>query len=614
MSEDQRPAPNLADLERRLLAAGRSGRLNRRQLLQRGLALGLSAPALTALLAACGGDDDDDSGDASDETSAGTGDGTEASGDATSSGDETEESSESTESGDSGEGSASGGGGGTLTILQTGSIPDLDPQSAYDSDASAIFFGPYEMLVRFKEDSTSEYEPMLAESWESNEDMTEWRFTIPDGVKFHDGTDCDAEAVAKSFQRFHQMGLGPVNVITRFVESPDDIVAEDGNVVLFKLRYGTDVFLSAMASQYGPLVVSPAAVEEHKTEDDPWAHEWFRENVVGTGPYKITENAIGQHIVMQRFEEYHGGWEGNHFDEIIFRNVPEPATQRQLLETGEADASTGGVTPEDMTQIEEAGELTVLRYDTTNANWCFFNYVRLADPKVREALAWAFPYTEVQEDINQGLIQPSSGPCTPTTLGYPADGFIYTTDLDKAKQLLDEAGFDTSQELEIWTTSGSSIEQSSAQLYQANLQQIGVSLKLSEVEEGALTDLTYGSSPAEERAHMTFWNWWPDYNDAWNEIYPNFHTESIAPNGSNSMYYSNSEVDELLDKSSTMSAGEEYDKTIARINEIMVVEDPAAAFMGAVQWYTVMNPAIKGFTPNPIYINTYNLYNMYREG
>lgn len=594
----------------RLQEFGESG-LTRRRLLLRGVSLGLAVPALSVLLAACGGDDDDDDDEAA----------TEAATDESTDGEETtEETSEETEeaSGDATDEAteaASGDetpvSGGTLTILQTGSIPDLDPQSAYDSDASAIFFGVYEMLLRFDGSDTFSYVPMLAESWEGNDDMTEWRFKIPEGAKFHDGTDCDAEAVAKSFQRFHNLGLGPVNVLTRFVASPDDIVAEDASTVLFKLSYGTDIFISALASQYGPLVISPTAVEENATDEDPYAHEWLRENTVGTGPYMITENRVGEHIVMQRFDDFHGGWDGAHFDEVIFRNVPESGTQRQLLETGEADASTGALTPEDVVQIEDAGELQVERYDTTNANWCFFNYVRLP-AQVREALAWAFPYTEVQEDVNQGLIKPASGPCTPTTLGYPKDGFIYTTDLEKAQQLLDESGFDTSEELEIWITAGSALERSSSQLYQANLQQIGLNLKITEVEEGALTDLTYGSSPAEERAHMTFWNWWPDYNDAWNEIYPNFHTNSITPNGSNCMYYSNSEVDELLDKSSTMSAGDEYDETIARVNEIMVVEDPAAAFMGAVQWFTIMNPKIRGFVYNPIYINTYPVYDMYR--
>ncbi len=591
-STDREPAESLA----RVIGS----RLNRRQILRRGIALGLAAPAVGWLLAACGGDDDEETPEAG----GGAASPTAAGGAATS-------------AGTTGTTAPSGGtpqNGGRLTIIQTGSIPDLDPQSAYDSDASAIFFGCYEMLVRFKGSDTFEYEPMLAESWEGNDDNTEWRFTIPAGAKFHDGTDCDAQAVATSFQRFHNMGLGPVNVISRFVESADDISAEDASTVLFKLSFGTDIFVAAMASQYGPLVVSPAAVEANKTADDEFAHEWFRSNVVGTGPYIITENVLGDHITMARFEDYHGGWDGNHFDEIVFRNVEESSTRRQLMESGEADCLTQSLTPKDVTSIQGEGKLTVQIYDSTNADWALMNYVKLEDPKLRQALCWAFPYDDVRAGVYENMIEASSGACTPTTRGYPEDGFVYTTDLEKAQQLLDESGYDTGTPMEFWITSGDQAEQAIGQLFQANLQTIGITLNIVEKEEGALTDFFYGSAPAEERPEFTYWGWWPDYNDAWNEIYPNFHTESITPNGSNAMYYSNAEVDELLDQTAGTLGEAEYNEAIARINEIMVVEDPAAIFVGAVKWYSVLQPNIKGFVPNPIYINKYNVYDMYREG
>jgi|GEM_PF-548223 len=571
-------------------------RLSRRRLLQRGAALGISLPAIGWLLAACGGDDSDDD-DGGNESAASP----------------TAASSESTSASTSESGGGTAQNGGRLTVIQTGSIPDLDPQSAYDSDASAIFFGTYEMLVRLKGSDTFEYEPMLAESWEGNDDNSEWRFKIPAGVKFHDGTDCDAEAVAASFKRFHNMGLGPVNVITRFVASPDDISAEDATTVLFKLSFGTEIFVAALASQYGPLVVSPAAVEANKTADDEFAHEWFRSNVVGTGPYTISENVLGDHITMVRFEDYHGGWDGNHFDEIVFRNVEESSTRRQLMERGEADCLTQSLTPKDIASLQEAGVLNVMVYDSTNADWALMNHVKLADVKLRQGLCWAFPYDDVRKGVYEDLIEASSGACTTTTRGYPEDGFIYTTDLDKAKQLIDESGFDVSQPLEFWITSGDQAEQAIGQLFQANLQTLGITLDLVEKEEGALTDFLYGSAPAEERPDFTYWGWWPDYNDAWNEIYPNFHTDAITPNGSNAMYYSNKDVDALLDKTSGSIGEADYNDAIAEMNKIMVEDDPAAIFVGSVKWYSVLQQNIKGFEPNPIYINTYNVYDMYRE-
>ncbi|MCO5178188.1 MAG: ABC transporter substrate-binding protein [Thermomicrobiales bacterium] len=406
-------------------------RLSRRRLLQRGAALGISLPAIGWLLAACGGDDSDDD-DGGNESAASP----------------TAASSESTSASTSESGGGTAQNGGRLTVIQTGSIPDLDPQSAYDSDASAIFFGTYEMLVRLKGSDTFEYEPMLAESWEGNDDNTEWRFKIPAGVKFHDGTDCDAEAVAASFKRFHNMGLGPVNVITRFVASADDISAEDATTVLFKLSFGTEIFVAALASQYGPLVVSPAAVEANKTADDEFAHEWFRSNVVGTGPYTITENVLGDHITMVRFEDYHGGWDGNHFmrsSSATSRNPPPAVSSWSAARlTARPNRSPRRMSP----PSQEAGVLNVMVYDLDERRLGTDEPRQARGREARQGNPLGVPHDDVRKGVYGDLIEASSGACTTTTRGYPEDGFIYTTDLDKAKQLIDESGFDVSQPLE----------------------------------------------------------------------------------------------------------------------------------------------------------------------
>ena len=145
------------------------------------------------------------------------------------------------------------------------------------------------------------------------------------------------------------------------------------------------------------------------------------------------------------------------------------------------------------------------------------------------------------------------------------------------------------------------------------MQELGITVEITEREEGALTDFYYGEAPGEERPHFFLSGWWPDYNDAWNEIYPNFHSQSgQAATGGNQHAYVNAEVDRLLDESSTMSSGAEYDETIAAINQILVEDDPAGAFLGSVKWYTIMVPNLRGFVYNPLYMNTYNVYDMYR--
>jgi len=572
-------------------------RISRREVLRKGVALGLTIPAIGWLLAACGGDDDDGSGPTS---TAGGG-----------------ASSTPTTAAGTGATGTSGTpqGGGRLTLLVTGNIPDLDPQSAYDSTASAVFFGAYEMLVRLKGSDTLDYEPMLAKEWSSTPDFKEWTFVIPEGVTFHDGTACDANAVAESFRRFHKMGLGPTNVIGRFIDDPDaNITAPDATTVKFTLNTGNDVFLAAMASQYGPLVVSPDAVEKNKTADDPWAHEWFRSNVVGTGPYKLKEYVQNDRVVLERFAEYHGGWDGPHFDEIVYRIVPETATRRQLMEAGDADALTQSLTPRDVTSLENEGKLTVLRYDSTNVNWTTMNAgAKITDPKARQGFSYAFPYDDVRTGVFEGLITKTSGPNTPTTRGYDQNGFIYETDLDKAKATLEAAGWDFAEKLEYWLASSSENDKAVAQLFQANLSTIGISMDIVQKEEGALTDFNYSDTPPEDRPHFVSWGWWPDYNDAYNEMFPNFHSSAWSPNGSNIGFYKNDRLDEVLDTVAPGVDSEQYNTLLAEANNITTEVDPPAIYWGSVQWYTVLQPNIQNFEPNPIYINTYNVYKMYRS-
>ncbi|MCC6673708.1 MAG: ABC transporter substrate-binding protein, partial [Thermomicrobiales bacterium] len=297
---------------------------------------------------------------------------------------------------------------GTLTVLFEGGTNDIDPHSSYTTLGSMVCLGAYEMLVRYKGDSTFEYEPMLAESWALNADLTSCTFTLPKDVLFHDGTVCDATAVKESFTRFRKMELGPYIVIERFVDDPDSqIVVVDDVTVRFDFDRPQPLFLAAMASSFGPYVVSPQAWKENATDSDEWAHEWLSFNAVGTGPYRLVENTLNEGVRMERFEDYHRGWEGNHFSEIFIRNVPETSTRRQLLERGEADISTYNLLASDVAELQKLDTLDVQIYDSTRVNWAILNVPKLKTIEARQGLCYAFPYQENIDSISKGLLKRS---------------------------------------------------------------------------------------------------------------------------------------------------------------------------------------------------------------
>lgn len=594
----------------RLFQEALTFRLSRRQIIRRGLSAGLSLTAIGLVLDACGSGTPSSAGPTTTTGGVGSGGGTAVPTSAASTSPATPGASATL---------PTGGipvNGGDFTIVFPSTTADLDPQSAYDNQASCVFFGCYEMLLRLKGNSTVDYEPMLAKSWSPNADKSEWTFTLYPNVKFHDGTTCDANAVVKSFQRFYKMGRGPYNDIVRFVANPDtDITAVDSLNVKFKLRDAglSTVFLADMASEYGPFVVSPTAVEQHKTAADPWAHNWFVNHIVGTGPYKATQVNPQNQIVLERFPDYYRGWSGNHFDRIVFRVVEDTSTRQSLIVGGSADALTNALTPQAVVELEGNKDLQIIKYPTTNVNWTWINCGdRLSDATVRKGLCYAFPYNEVRSSVYKGLISKTGGPLTPTTRGYDPKVFIYDTDLTKAKSMI-ATKVPGGTKLTGMIASGTEQAAQIAQLFQANLQQIGYQLTIQQVERSAQTNLAYGDAPASKRPDFFIsWGWWPDYNDGYNEIYPNFDSASIGSAGADVGVYKNAQVDKALATVAPGVSTTEYNTQLALAQNALTEQDPPAMFWGTVLWYTIMRANIRGFQWNPIYLNSYYFYDMYR--
>jgi peptide/nickel transport system substrate-binding protein len=547
-----------------------AGRLNRRQILTVGLRLGAATPLITALLAAAPADAPAPRAWRAQQ------------------------------------------GGNVFNVIFSSATNDVDPHSTYTTLGSVVSLGVYEMLIQYKGDSTSEFEPMLAETWEASPDHSTFTFKIPANVTFHDGTACDANAVKQSFVRFRRLELGPVNVISRFCDDPENMIeVVDPTIVKFNLGQPQPLFLAAMASSYGPYVVSPKAWEDNKTDDDPWAHQWLSFNAVGTGPYKLVENSSEQ-IVMEKFDEYHGGWDGNHFDQIVFRIVPEDTTRRQLLEQGEADAATFNLTPDDVEALKSNPDLQVLVYPSTRVNWAIMNAPRLKTKEVRQGFSYAFPYDDVMNGAYKGLLK-RSGPIPDTVKDADPNVFLYQTDLEKAKSLILSGGFQEGDSFDYQTTSDDEVEKSVAQLFQHNVEQMGFKLDIVLVDTATHNDIIYGDSPAEERPmFMGAWAWWPDYNDPYNQLYPNFAKASTGGGGSNGGYWVNDRFEEIMAQAEHYTNENRLAELMTEAQNILTEQDPPAIYYGEVQYYTILGKDIQGFYANPLYLEAYPFYRMYR--
>jgi peptide/nickel transport system substrate-binding protein len=562
----------------RMLQAARAGRLTRREVLERGLRLGMSTAAITALIAAA-----------------------------------PEVGAQPRPSSIRQLLRSQGTPTGTFTIIAEESSPDLDPHSAYNNAAARILLASHEMLIQLKGESTFEFDPMLAESWEASTDNTTFTFTLPSGVTFQDGDPCTANEVRASFERFLLMGMGPVNVISRFVSDPAMMEVVDDVTIRFNLDRPQPLFLSAMASSYGPFVINPRQVEENKTDEDPWAHEFFLAGSVGTGPYTLVENLVSEQVVLEKYEGYHGGWDIPHFERIVIRLVEEISTRRQLIENGDGDALDANLTPEDYEALQSNPDVQVLSYPSAAVLWTIMNSPRLLTPGVRQGFSYAFPYDEIKDGVYRGLLT-RSGPLAASVRGYDPEVFIYETDLTRAKELILAGGFAEGDTFEYMIGSGEASERAIAELFQANVAEMGFNLDVTEIDNATFQDMMYGDSPAEERPHfMGGWFWWPDYNDAWNQLVPNFAAASSGGGGANGGYYVNDRIEEILAATENYTDEDEYVALMKEAQNILTEQDPPVLYYGEALWTTVLRSDIVGFNSNPLYLSSYPFRKMSRQ-
>lgn len=499
----------------------------------------------------------------------------------------------------------------TLTIPAAPN--DLDPQSQYDYNSVVAVRGMYEGLIGLKGSATDQYEGLIAETWEANADKSVWTFHLREGVTFHDGSPCDAAAVIASYTRLLTMKKGAYNVVGRFVQDPSQITAPDARTVVFDLKRPQPLFDAAMAATYGPQVVNAKVALAHDKDGD-MGNAWMSTSPegTGTGPYRLTSFDAATATVLERYDGYWRGWDGNHFEKIVIRNVPTPEVIRELLEQGELDIiNRFHIPPSDVKSLETDAnpDLVIERKPSIEVVYLpLTEYGPLASKEARQALCYAFPYQDVLQGFYEGYATQPRGLVAKAVNGFNPDTLQYTTDLAKAKELLAAAGLADGTELTIMYTDTAS-NNLIGTLFQANLEKIGLKLNINPVANSVVISTFYGDSPVEERPNIMFFNWWPDYNDAWNQLDPLVRCQ---PHGSaNGGYYCNEEVDKLLDTARDAATTEEYQTAVFKIQDILA-DDPSAIYMAEPEWVTIMRKDVQGFYFNPINLGQVDFYNVSR--
>lgn len=332
---------------------------------------------------------------------------------------------------------------GPVTIVAS---KNNDPKSLDPNDEITVGGGLecqvafYERLINIT-DEKGTLEPGLAESWEVSPDGLTYTFELRQGVKFHDGTEFDAEAVRFTWERI----MALKGAAAQYWEPVQDVKVVDPYTVEMILKQPTPAFLATLAGQRGIYMgPSPAAVKANEKTPGDYAKDYFVDHECGTGPYTLVSWMHDQELVYQKFEDYWRGWDGPHVDTIIHKVIKEPATVRLMLENGEVDIAADDLPIELVDEMKGNSNLTIDDAATTTLTQFTFNMDNgpTADLRVRQAIAKLFDYDQAISGGFRGYAERIYGPLPNTVWpALPAEAVKYERDVEGAKQLLAEAGY-----------------------------------------------------------------------------------------------------------------------------------------------------------------------------
>jgi len=474
--------------------------------------------------------------------------------------------------------------GGTL-IYGAGADPDsLDPANTDSNTGEAFGHMMNNYLVKF--DAKVKIHPDLATEWTQSKDGLTWIFKLRRGVKFHDGTPFNAEAVKYNFDRF----LGPEKPLKSSLHTPiiKSVDVVDEYTVRFNLKVPFAFLLNNLAHSASG-IVSPTA---HK--------KWGKDltlHPVGTGPFRFVEWIRGDRVVLERNDEYYEG--KPRLDKIIVRTVREDSARVLGLEAGDYDLIVR-VPPEDVQRLMREGKVRIYAEQSNRAIRVAFNVSKkpLDDIRVRQALNYAVDKESIVRNIYQGLAMIIPDVVGPLNNGYaPVKGYPY--DPAKAKKLLADAGYPNGFKTTLWTPQGRWLKDYElAQAVQQQLQAVGVEASLETFEWGGyLAQIRRPKDQSKDELYMNAWS--PSTGEARWGIYPITACSSWWPNGSNYSFYCNKDLDQMIDKAVASTTLKDRDAFLRKAQEILV-QDPEAIYLLATKETVGMSLKLHDIINSPL--------------
>ena len=351
--------------------------------------------------------------------------------------------------------------GGTLVYGRGGDSVGLDPAYETDGNSFMVCDNIFEALVAYKDEST-DIEPGLAESWKVSPDGKTYTFYLRKGVKFHDGTPFNANAVVFSLGRmmkerkvkFHGKGFEipsqerpPEYWVSMEMDNTVDSIEATGEyTVVFKLKRVEAPFLANLGMDFAD-IISPAAFIKNPKE--------FVRNPVGTGPFKFVKWVKDDQILLEKNKEYWDKSGGPYLDKLVFRVIPDNSVRFLELKGGNIHVCEFP-NAADLPLAKKDPNLKVISQPGMNIGYLSYNHTKplWQNVHMRKAIVHAINRKAIVDNIYQGMGQVAKNPIPPTMWGYNDGVQDFPYDPELAKKELAAAGYPEGKglpEITLWS-------------------------------------------------------------------------------------------------------------------------------------------------------------------
>ncbi|MFJ7726809.1 ABC transporter substrate-binding protein [Neobacillus sp. NPDC097160] len=488
----------------------------------------------------------------------------------------------------------------TLIFGRAADSYSMDPQNANEIETWRVTKNVYETLVEYDKETT-EVVPKLAKDWEVSEDGKTWTFKLQEGIKFHDGTDFNADAVVYNFERMMDKNhparykatfsvyRGMFNGFKGEGSVIEEVKAIDPNTVEFKLAEPQANFLANLGMHaFG--IISPEALKKYG--------EKINEHAVGTGPFKFQSWTPNDSVTLVRNEDY---WQKGlpKLDKLIYKIIPDNSARLTALKNGEIDIMVS-LNPSDLSSVKADKNLQVMLRPPLNVGYLSINNLKepLNNVKVRQAINHAIDKKGIADAFFYGLAEPVKNMLPSSSWAYNNDVEDYDYDLEKAKKLLSEASYPNGFDLEFSVTSNSRIYmQQPTKMVEAmktSLEKIGINVKVVSYEWAAYIDQIRNGEHS-----IGLIGWVGDNGDPDNFLYSMLSkNNAVKGSAQNHTFYQNDEVSELLLKAKSVMDQSERAEIYKKVQKLAHDDAPSVPLVEVKEPVVTAN-YVKGYFPHP---------------